>query len=113
VLVLGFTFKENISDIRNSRVADLVFELQSYGIKKITIFDPRANGLMVEKNYGLKLANDFRNQHYDVVVLAVGHNEFMHFTEKELKSFLHPPYIFFDLRSIYYALRNSFYYWSL
>ncbi|MGC8824488.1 MAG: nucleotide sugar dehydrogenase [Bacteroidales bacterium] len=113
ILVLGFTFKENITDTRNSKVADLINELQSFGVKNITIFDPRANADVVEKNYNLKLANEFRSRQYDVVVLAVPHAEFLHFSEKDLKSILRDPYIFFDLKSVYFSIRKSFNYWSL
>lgn len=113
ILVLGFTFKENITDTRNSKVADLIYELQSFGVKNITIFDPRANAAVVEKNYKLKLANEFRGRQYDVVVLAVPHAEFLNFSEKDLKSILRDPYIFFDLKSVYFSIRKNFSYWSL
>ncbi|HOK50258.1 MAG TPA: nucleotide sugar dehydrogenase [Bacteroidales bacterium] len=113
VLILGFTFKENITDTRNSKVADLVYELQSFGVKNITIFDPHANASMVQKNYRLKLASQYKDRQYDVVVLAVPHKEFTTFTEEELKSLLRSPYIFFDLKSVYFSIRKNFNYWSL
>ncbi|MCX7985313.1 MAG: nucleotide sugar dehydrogenase [Bacteroidales bacterium] len=113
ILVLGFTFKENISDTRNSKVADLVYEMQSFGVKNITIFDPRANASRVEETYRLKLANDFMQKKYDVILLAVPHKEFLNFSEKDLKAILRPPYILFDLKSVYFNIRKSFSYWSL
>lgn len=113
ILVLGFTFKENINDTRNSKIVDLVHELQSFGVKNISIFDPRADAWAVEKYYKLKLISDYRNKQYDVIVLAVPHKEFLNFSEQELKQMLRPPYIFFDLKSVYFSLRQKFNYWSL
>ena len=74
VLVLGVTFKENCPDIRNSRVIDLIRELQSYGTT-IHLYDPEADAAEVKHEYNLTLI-DFPSKRYHAIVLAVGHQTF-------------------------------------
>lgn len=74
VLVLGLTFKENCPDIRNSKVVDVIAELQTYGIQA-DVYDPHADATEVLHEYGLKLI-DAPDKAYDAIVLAVGHDEF-------------------------------------
>jgi UDP-N-acetyl-D-galactosamine dehydrogenase len=74
VLVLGITFKENCPDIRNSRVIDVITELQSYNIS-VTVFDPHADAEEVEHEYGIKMAQTISGV-FDAIILAVGHDEF-------------------------------------
>ena len=78
ILVLGFTFKENCPDIRNTKVIDIISTLKEY-TNDITVFDPWANPQKAEKEYGITLTNktlqDFNNQ-FDAVILAVSHNQF-------------------------------------
>jgi len=74
ILVLGITFKEDCPDIRNSKVADVITELQSYGAL-VDTYDPCANKKEVLHEYGLKLIESPKDK-YDAIVLAVGHKEF-------------------------------------
>lgn len=74
VLVLGITFKENCPDIRNSKVVDVIRELQSYGTN-VEVFDPQADHQEVEHEYGLVLVSGLAKK-YHAVVLAVSHDEF-------------------------------------
>ncbi|MBQ1884852.1 MAG: nucleotide sugar dehydrogenase [Bacteroidales bacterium] len=78
ILVLGFTFKENCPDIRNTKVIDIISTLKEY-TNDITVFDPWANPQKTEKEYGITLTNktlqDF-NKQFDTVILAVSHKEF-------------------------------------
>jgi UDP-N-acetyl-D-galactosamine dehydrogenase len=74
ILVLGITFKENCPDIRNSKVVDVIHELESYGAT-VDIFDPQADTEEVKDEYGLSLA-DKPNKKYNAIVLAVSHDEF-------------------------------------
>ena len=76
ILVLGITFKENCPDVRNTKVVDVVRELQQYGTK-ITIYDPLANPVEVEDEYGLKTTKELPKQRFDAVVLTVAHKEFL------------------------------------
>tara|TARA_B100000900_G_scaffold415713_1_gene446817 strand:+ start:5187 stop:6476 length:1290 start_codon:yes stop_codon:yes gene_type:complete len=75
VLVQGITFKENVSDIRNSKVAELIRELESFGLDVDTI-DPLADPKEVSSEYGITLIDELKNQQYVAVVLAVPHDEF-------------------------------------
>ena len=75
VLVLGFTFKENCPDVRNTKVVDVVKNLEEYGTK-ITIFDPWANPAEVQHEYGLTTFTELPNEKFDAIVLAVSHDEF-------------------------------------
>ncbi len=74
VLVLGITFKENCPDIRNSKVIDVIRELQSFGTN-VDIFDPQADGEEVKHEYGLSLI-PILSKKYHAIVLAVNHDEF-------------------------------------
>ena len=75
VLVLGFTFKENCPDVRNTKVVDVVKNLEEYGTD-LTIFDPWANPAEVQHEYGLRTVTELPKEQYDAIVLAVSHNEF-------------------------------------
>lgn len=75
VLVLGITFKENCPDIRNSRVIDVITELQEFGCK-VDVLDPWADAKEVKQEYNIELQKDADVSHYEAIVLAVSHNEF-------------------------------------
>ena len=73
VLVLGLTFKEDCSDIRNTKVMDIVNELQEYGLT-VQIWDPVANKHEARVEYGVELLDDWRNlEKVDAVIAAVAH----------------------------------------
>jgi UDP-N-acetyl-D-galactosamine dehydrogenase len=74
VLVLGITFKENCPDIRNSRVIDVIKELQEFGTD-VSIYDPWADAEEVKREYGLDLLPSL-DSNYDAVILAVAHDKF-------------------------------------
>lgn len=83
-LILGFTFKENCPDVRNTKVVDVVENLMEYGIN-ITIFDPLANPAEVEHEYALKSQTELPNDKYDTIILTVPHNEFQNIDLDSLK----------------------------
>ncbi|MFW3398968.1 Vi polysaccharide biosynthesis UDP-N-acetylglucosamine C-6 dehydrogenase TviB [Aliarcobacter butzleri] len=93
VLVLGITFKENCPDIRNSRVIDVIEELQEFGCN-IDVYDPWADTKEVGHEYNLKLIKELNIAKYEAIVLAVAHNEF-----KELKLKIDNNVVF-DIKSI-------------
>ncbi|MDN5062727.1 Vi polysaccharide biosynthesis UDP-N-acetylglucosamine C-6 dehydrogenase TviB [Aliarcobacter butzleri] len=93
VLVLGITFKENCPDIRNSRVIDVIEELQEFGCN-IDVYDPWADTKEVEHEYNLKLIKELNIAKYEAIVLAVAHNEFK---ELKLKT---DNNVVFDIKSI-------------
>jgi UDP-N-acetyl-D-galactosamine dehydrogenase len=83
ILVLGITFKENCPDIRNSKVVDVIRELQSYGTQ-VDVYDPQADAAEVNHENGLALVASL-NKKYHAIVLAVSHDEFKSLDWKSLK----------------------------
>jgi UDP-N-acetyl-D-galactosamine dehydrogenase len=84
VLVLGITFKENCSDVRNTKAVDVVNELTDFGTK-VTIYDPCANPEQVKEEYNLASQRSVPNEKYDAIVLTVSHAEFKNLDLKLLK----------------------------
>ena len=111
ILVLGATFKENVSDIRNSKVADLVKDLLDYSIK-VDFVDPHASPEDIRHEYGLSMTHAI-GKDYDAVILAVAHDEYKTFTEEYLLSITRPKALFADLKGLYRNKFNSLKYWSL
>jgi len=96
VLVLGITFKENCPDIRNSKVIDVIHELQSFGTT-LHVYDPHASAEEVKQEYGIDMISKPVG-HYDVVFLAVAHHEFHAF---DFKEHTHEASVVFDLKGIW------------
>ena len=84
VLVLGITFKEDCPDIRNSKVIDIIKELEQFNIN-VDVFDPHADQHEVEEEYGIELIN-FIDSKYDAIVLAVSHQDFKHLDFNNIKA---------------------------
>src|SRR5690606_33851664 len=76
VTILGFAFKENISDVRNTRVIDIINELQSFDVN-VQVYDPLVDPNEVYKEYRLNLSNKDQLEKSDAVILAVTHDEFI------------------------------------
>jgi UDP-N-acetyl-D-galactosamine dehydrogenase len=76
VLILGFAFKENCPDIRNTRVIDIYKELDQFGMS-VEVYDPWANAAEVKKEYGLDLETVLVQKNYKAIILAVAHKEFL------------------------------------
>lgn len=95
-LVLGITFKENCPDIRNSKVIDVIHELETYEIN-IDVYDPWANTEEVKQEYGVELINEIKNlkSGYQLVLLAVSHNEFKTIDLKSSEG-----QVIFDVKSV-------------
>lgn len=114
VAVLGLTFKENVTDIRNSRVPDIISELRQFGAVPI-VHDPFANAEEAQHEYGLKLTEwkDLRN--LDAVILAVAHRHYVELGAAKLSEGLKSPGIFVDVKSVIEPghLANGIHYWSL
>lgn len=113
VLVMGATFKENVSDIRNSKVADLIFELKSYGVK-VDVTDPYASSTELEHEYGFGLKQDPAND-YDAVVVAVNHKDYLNLEEKDLKAMMKDVDngILIDIKGVFRKKVSELTYWSL
>jgi len=96
VLVLGITFKENCPDIRNSRVIDVIRELEEFGCA-VDVYDPWADPDEVQKEYGISLLTNHESRKYDAVVLAVAHRQF---AEMDLKKLTNGHGILYDVKGI-------------
>lgn len=83
ILLLGFTFKENCPDVRNTKVIDIVKTLQTYNTN-VTIYDPWANPEIVRREYGVEVTNQLPSEKYDAVILAVAHKEFEKLSVRDL-----------------------------
>jgi UDP-N-acetyl-D-galactosamine dehydrogenase len=75
VLVLGFTFKENCPDVRNTKVIDIVHTLEEYKAE-VTVHDPWADPAIAKHEYGIELRNNLPEGKFDAIILAVAHNKF-------------------------------------
>ena len=112
VLVMGATFKENVSDIRNSKVIDVVNELKSFQIN-VDVIDPHADSSEMEHEYGVGLASHIRKD-YDAIILAVNHREYCQFDENYFKGMMKDGKgVFVDVKGIYRGKINDLTYWSL
>ena len=111
VLVMGATFKENVSDIRNSKVADVVKELQSFSLN-VDVTDPLASGEELMQEYGFGLTTEVAND-YDAVIVAVPHNEYKKLDDAYFAGITKPEAMIADLKGIYRTTVKSRLYWSL
>ena len=96
ILILGITFKENCPDIRNTKVVDISRKLSKY-TSNITIYDPWADAGHVLKEYGTPIVNTLPDDQFDVIILAVAHNEFL---SLDIKSLLNEKGIVYDVKGI-------------
>jgi UDP-N-acetyl-D-galactosamine dehydrogenase len=94
VLILGITFKENCPDIRNSKVIDVVKELQDFGCE-VSVADCYADPEEVQHEYGIKLLENTVFSDYEAIVLAVAHDEY-----KKLSSFDNKKQVVFDIKNV-------------
>jgi UDP-N-acetyl-D-galactosamine dehydrogenase len=95
ILILGFTFKENCPDVRNTKVIDIYKALNEYNVD-VTIFDPWANSKIAENEYGVKVLTELPTNKFDSVILAVAHDKFKDISVKE---FLKGEGVVFDIKN--------------
>ena len=107
---MGATFKEDVSDIRNSKVADIVKELKSFGVK-VEIIDPHADSEELKHEYGFGLNK--MSKAYDGVIVAVNHSEYKILDEKYFKSILSNKGVLVDIKGMYKGKIKGLTYWSL
>ncbi len=111
ILVMGITFKENVSDIRNSKVVDVINELKSYGVH-VDVVDPKASSEEMQDEYGIRLVEE-PNGEYDSIILAVNHDEYCGCEENYFLSHATKQCIFVDIKGIYNGKIKQMNYWSL
>ena len=96
ILILGFTFKENCPDVRNTRVIDIYHTLSQYNLQ-LTVSDPWADVRRVKEEYDIELHNDIPSGPYDAVILAVSHAQF---EKLDISSLLKPQSVVYDVKAV-------------
>ena len=99
ILMLGLAFKENCPDLRNTRAIDIVHALQSYNTT-VDVYDPWVNVAEASREYGLEPVAEVEQGSYDVIVLAVGHQDFLRLGAQGVRGLGKPTSIVFDVKSI-------------
>ncbi|MTB53164.1 nucleotide sugar dehydrogenase [Lewinella sp. W8] len=99
VLTMGVTFKENVADIRNSKVIDVVRELMDFGVN-VHLYDPHANPNQVAREYGLTMAESV-GKDYDAIIVAVAHDDLRALSLEYFRGISRDKLILFDLKAIY------------
>ncbi len=114
VLVMGATFKENVEDIRNSKVADVIQELKNFSVN-VDIVDPHASSEELHHEYGFRLsAPDQIRQDYDAVIVAVSHQPYLQHDEAYFRSITAEHAVLVDIKGLYRRQRfEQLHYWSL
>lgn len=103
VLVMGFTFKENCPDLRNTRVVDIVKELKEYNTN-VDIYDPWISPTEAEEEYGIIPIQELKNGIYDAIVLAVAHKQFKEMGVGKIRTFGKKEHILFDVKYVFPAV---------
>lgn len=111
VLVMGATFKENVADIRNSKVVDVIRELESFGVR-VHVVDPHASSKELEHEYGFGLV-ETPDSDYDAIIVAVNHAEYTGKPESDFVALSSDNGILVDVKGIYKDKIKQLSYWSL
>ena len=96
ILILGFTFKENCPDVRNTKVIDIIKALKEYNVN-ITVYDPWANPAIAKKEYNIDITNELPQEKFDAAIVAVAHKEFM---PLDIECLLKKEHVVFDVKYI-------------
>ncbi|WNC23021.1 Vi polysaccharide biosynthesis UDP-N-acetylglucosamine C-6 dehydrogenase TviB [Thermosynechococcus sp. QKsg1] len=96
VLVMGLTFKENCPDLRNTRVVDIIKELQSYGLE-VDIYDPWVDPQQAKREYGISLIEELSHQ-WDGIIIAVAHQQFHEMGSTGIRALLKTPGVLYDVK---------------
>ena len=111
VLVMGITFKENVSDIRNSKVVDVISELKDYGVE-VDVIDPFASAGEVKEEYGIDLIRKPAGK-YDAVIVAVNHTDYSNLGAEYFEKLMDRDGILVDVKGILRGKITKNHYWSL
>lgn len=99
VLLLGLSFKENCPDIRNTKIIDIVKELEEYHIE-VDIYDPWVDSAEAEHEYNIQPINNPKSAEYDAIILAVAHEQFKQMGAKEIRKFGKAEHVLYDLKYV-------------
>ena len=112
VLVMGATFKEDVTDIRNSKVVDIIKELRSFQVA-VDLVDPHASSKEMEEEYGVGLTPQAAND-YDAIIVAVNHDEYKRMNEDDFKAMMKDGNgVLVDVKGLYKEQIKDLEYWSL
>lgn len=111
VLVLGITFKENVADIRNSKVADIIKELKSFSVS-VDVIDPQADPQRVLQEYNIETTAKPSGK-YQAVIAAVSHKEYVNLSQEDFDNLLVPNGVLIDIKGNYKGKISKYSYWSL
>ena len=100
ILILGIAFKENCPDIRNSKVVDVINELKDGG-SKVSVYDPIVCSGEVEREYGISINGKLKENSFDALVIAVGHDQFKEMGLKNIRKLGRKDSIIFDLKYLF------------
>ena len=103
ILIMGISFKENCSDIRNSKVIDIVFRLEDIGCN-VVVYDPWVDSSQIKNNFNITLTNKIKDNFFDAVVVAVKHDVFKKIGVKKIRQFGRKKSVIFDLK---YLLKKN------
>lgn len=103
ILIMGMSFKENCSDIRNSKIIDIVSQLEDIGCK-VVVYDPWVDSSQIKDNFNITLTNEIKDNFFDAVVLAVKHDVFKKIGIKKIRQFGRKKSVIFDLK---YLLKKN------
>ena len=98
IIIMGFTFKENCPDVRNTRVIDIYHALKEYNVN-ITVFDPWASPERVKHEYGIDIVNELPHEKYSAAIIAVAHRQFREM-EIDFNSLLEDNHVIYDVKAI-------------
>ena len=115
VAIFGITFKENVPDVRNTKIVDIINELKEYGVNTI-IYDPVADKKDVKSTYNLDLATKEEMQNLNAIILAVPHEEFKELSLNNFNSLYEGQKVFVDIKEVFDRKvfeSDGYYYWSL
>ena len=107
ILIMGLAFKEDCPDLRNTRVIDIVEELETYGVN-VDIYDPWIEGEAAKKEYGVSIVKELRTGEYPGIVLAVPHSDFREMSIEEIRDLGTEKHVFCDLKGVFPAHLSDF-----
>ena len=99
VLILGLSFKENCPDIRNTRIIDIINELQEYHVN-VDVYDPWVDAAEAEHEYGISPVQSVEKGAYDAVILAVAHEQFKDMGAEAIRALGKPEHVLYDLKYV-------------
>ena len=111
VLIMGITFKENVSDIRNSKVVDIISELLDFGVE-VDVIDPNASSHEVKEEYNIELKSAPSGK-YEAIIVAVNHKQYMSLNQAFFEPLLNEAGLIVDVKGILRGKINNYSYWSL